>query len=160
VALPWPCPNEIYDARMAEMIRNAHLAGIEQMAFGDLYLEDIRDYRVSRLAGTGLAPLFPIWCGAGGTPALAREMVDAGLRAIVTSVDTTQLDAGFLGGTYDAAFIAALPPGVDPCGENGEFHTFCHAAPAFAQAIDVRAGAIAERDGFVYCDVIAAGADR
>ncbi len=160
VMLPAPCPNAVYEERMAELVGHARLAGIEQMAFGDLYLEDIRAYREQRLAGSGISALFPIWCGADGTAALAREMIDAGLRAIVSTVDGSRLDAGCAGQVYDQAFIDALPAGVDACGENGEFHTFCHVAPAFAQPIAVRAGAVAERDGFVYCDVMPAGDDR
>lgn len=154
VPLPWPCPNETYEARMREVVERGLAAGADSMAFGDLYLADIRAYRERQLAGTGITPRFPIWCGDGGTAALARAMIDTGLRAVVTCVDAAQLDPAFAGRDYDAAFLDDLPAGVDPCGENGEFHTFCHAAPGFDVDIPVVVGECVERDGFVFCDVL------
>jgi diphthamide synthase (EF-2-diphthine--ammonia ligase) len=122
------------------------------MAFGDLFLEDIRAYRERQLAGTGLAPRFPIW--GLETGALAREMVAAGLRAHVTCVDPRQLDPAFAGRTFGAAFLDDLPEGVDPCGENGEFHTFAWAGPMFDAPLSVVAGPVVERDGFQFADLL------
>ena len=130
--------------------------GIGAIAFGDLYLEDIRRYREERLAPTGIAALFPLW----GLPtaALSREMVAAGLRAHVTCVDPKQLDPSFAGRTFDATFLDALPQGVDPCGENGEFHSFCYAGPMFRAPLAIEPGVIVTRDGFTFADVTLARA--
>jgi len=151
VPLPWPCSNEQYEAAMGELLERARGEGIEAMAFGDLHLADVRAYRERQLAGTGLEPLFPIW----GLPTdrLALEMVAAGLRAVVTCVDPRQLDPAFAGRVFDAAFLDDLPAGVDPCGERGEFHTFCVAGPSFREEIPVTPGPILEREGFVYADL-------
>jgi len=151
VPLPWPCSNEEYEAAMGELLERARGEGVEAMAFGDLHLADVRAYRERQLAGTGLEPLFPIW----GLPTdrLAREMVAAGLRAVVTCVDPRQLDPAFAGRVFDAAFLDDLPAEVDPCGERGEFHTFCTAAPPFRREIPVTPGPSMERDGFVYADL-------
>ena len=162
VDLPWPCSNEDYEARMRVAVDRARAEGVTHMAFGDLFLEDIRGYREEKLAGTGLEPLFPLWLGAGeagrgATPALAREMVAGGLEAVLTCVDPKQLDPAFVGRRYDAALLDELPEGVDPCGENGEFHTFCTTAPAFGKRVEVTAGEVVERGGFVYADVLPAG---
>ncbi|MDR3683406.1 MAG: hypothetical protein P4L11_06735, partial [Geothrix sp.] len=119
VPLPWPCSNEAYEARMAEACARAVAEGIGAVAFGDLFLEDVRDYRIQKLAGSGLTPLFPIWNP--DTAALARDMVAAGLRATLVCVDPRVLEAPFAGRDFDAALLADLPPGVDPCGERGEF---------------------------------------
>jgi uncharacterized protein (TIGR00290 family) len=151
VAIPSPCSNEEYEAAMGAAVARAQADGIEAIAFGDLYLEDIRRYREERLSPTGIRPLFPLW-GA-PTPALAREMVEAGLRAHVTCVDPRKLDPSFAGRTFDASFLRDLPPDVDPCGENGEFHTFAYAGPMFDAPIAIEPGVVVERDGFVFADV-------
>lgn len=156
VDLPWPCSNEQYAERMAAVVERAVAAGVTHMAFGDLYLEDIRAYREKQLADTALQPLFPIWGQRGDTPQLARQMLAAGLCAVLTCVDGRQLDPSFAGRRYDAALLDELPEGVDPCGENGEFHTFCTMAPGFSAPIDVSVGDSLERDGFVYADVLPA----
>ena len=154
VQLPWPCSNDDYAARMRELIERARASGITHMAFGDLYLEDIRAYREQQLADTGITPLFPLWGTADDTRALAREMLDGGLRAVLTCVDPRQLDASFCGREFDASLLGDLPPTVDPCGENGEFHTFCHAGPMFAAPIAVAVGETLTRDGFCFTDVL------
>ena len=156
VPLPWPCPNEAYEAAMAEAVRRAREEGIECMVFGDLFLEDIRKYREEKLAATGIEPLFPIW--ALDTAKLAREMVDAGLRARLTCVDPGKLGREFAGRVFDSQLLKELPPAVDPCGENGEFHTFAFAGPMFGKTVLVAVGEVVERDGFIYADVLAAGA--
>ena len=151
VPLPHPCPNEVYEARMRGACERAVDDGFTHVAFGDLFLEDVRRYREERLAGTGLTPLFPVW----GRPthALAEEMVGAGLRARLSVVDTRALDASFAGREFDRALLAELPPGIDPCGENGEFHTFVYAGPIFAAPIACEPGEILERESFVFCDL-------
>jgi uncharacterized protein (TIGR00290 family) len=152
VPIPTPCSNAEYEEAMGKAIGEAVAQGITAMAFGDLFLEDIRRYRVSQLAGTGLTPLFPIW----GFPthALAREMVAAGLRARITCVDPKQVPKGFAGREFDETLLDELPPGVDPCGERGEFHTFAYDGPMFRHPVLVRSGEIVERDGFVFADLI------
>ena len=157
VPLPFPCSNEEYEARMRSVIERARGEGVSHVAFGDLFLEDVRDYRIRMLAGSGIDPLFPLWCSAAETPALARRMLDAGLRAVVTCVDPRQLDASFAGRAYDASFLAELPPAADPCGERGEFHTFCWDGPMFARPIPVRVGDTVVRDGFAFTDLLAGG---
>jgi uncharacterized protein (TIGR00290 family) len=154
IPLPWPCPNERYETLMGEFIDGARRDGIEGMAFGDLFLEDIRAYREEKLRGTGIEPIFPVW----GIPtdALAHEMVSGGLRAVVTCVDPRQLSPEFAGRTYDAAFLADLPPTADPCGERGEFHTFCSDGPMFRRPVAVTVGETVERDGFVFTDLLPA----
>lgn len=157
VALPSPCPNDEYERRMADVFAKAKAHGVTHLAFGDLFLSDIRDYRVRLMAGSGLDPLFPIWSSPEATPALARTMSDAGLGAVLTCVDTSRLDARFAGRHFGDALLDELPAGIDPCGENGEFHTFCYAGPMFAHAIPVRTGAL-RRDGrFCLADVLPAG---
>jgi uncharacterized protein (TIGR00290 family) len=156
VPLPWPCSNAEYEARVRAVIANAVAEGVTAVAFGDLFLTDIRAYRERQLAGTGIEPLFPVWGTVDGTPALARTMLAAGLRAALTCVDPRHLPPAFAGRAFDAGLLADLPPGVDPCGENGEFHTFCHAGPMFARPVPVRAGAVVERDGFVFADLLPA----
>ena len=130
--------------------------GVTHVAFGDLFLEDIRAYREQQLAATALEPLFPLWGAPGDTPALAREMVAAGLSAVLTCVDPKQLDPSFAGRRFDAELLDELPEGVDPCGENGEFHTFVTQAPCFTAPLEVSVGEVVERDGFVYADVLPA----
>lgn len=154
VPLPWPCPNDAYEARMAEACARAVAEGVEVMAFGDLFLEDVRDYRIQKLAGTGLRPSFPIWNA--DTASVARDMVAAGLKATLACVDPRALDAGFAGRDFDAALLAELPPSVDPCGERGEFHTFAWDGPMFHQSVPIRRGEVVERDGFVFADLVPA----
>jgi uncharacterized protein (TIGR00290 family) len=151
VPIPSPCPNEIYEDRMRVAMTRARAEGFTHVAFGDLFLEDVRRYREERLAGTGLDPLFPLWRLP--TDALARTMIEGGLEAVLTCVDPRQLDAAFAGRRYDASLLEALPAGVDPCGERGEFHSFCCAGPMFTRPIPVVTGEIVTRDGFVFADV-------
>jgi uncharacterized protein (TIGR00290 family) len=151
VDLPWPCSNEIYEAQMSRVCERALAERVDAMAFGDLFLRDIRAYRERQLAGTGLAPIFPVW--EIPTADLARQMIAAGLKAKITCVDPRKLDRGFAGRDFDPAFLADLPPHVDPCGENGEFHSFVYDCPDFAGPIEVETGEIVERDGFVFADL-------
>lgn len=153
VPLPYPCPNEAYQSAMRELILSAKEAGVTHFAFGDLFLQDVRDYRERQLAGTGITPVFPLW--GIDTAGLAHDMITSGLRAIVTCVDPRQIPASLIGREFDEAFLKELPPSADPCGENGEFHTFCYDGPMFARPIPVRTGEVVERDGFVYGDVLA-----
>jgi uncharacterized protein (TIGR00290 family) len=157
VPLPWPCPNAEYERRMQAAISRAKENGVTHAAFGDLFLQDVREYRVRQLAGTGIEPLFPMWGTPADTPGLACEMLAGGLRAILTCVDPNQCPERFVGRFYDADLLAELPPTVDPCGERGEFHTFCVAGPAFSRAIDVRVGETVTRDGFCFADLLPAG---
>jgi uncharacterized protein (TIGR00290 family) len=151
VEIPSPCPNEIYEAAMQTAVEAARADGAEGMVFGDLYLADVRSYREDRLAGTGIEPVFPLWQRP--TDALARDMLASGVRAVLTCVDPTQLPPEFAGRAFDEALLADLPEGVDPCGENGEFHTFVWDGPGFRAPIAVDVDATVERDGFVFCDV-------
>ena len=152
IYIPSPCPNDIYEAKMTEAIRQAKAEGVTTMAFGDLFLQDVRAYREENLADTGIAPVFPIW--GMDTSELALEMVKSGLKAVVTCVDPRQLDPSFAGRQYDEVFLADLPTEVDPCGENGEFHTFAYDGPMFGRPVPVQAGEVVERDGFVFADVL------
>lgn len=152
VPIPSPCPNEVYERAMDEAMRRAKGEGVTHVVFGDLFLEDIRKYREEKLSPTGIKPLFPIW--GLDTVELAQEMVNAGLKAYLTCVDPKKLPADFAGRTFDAQLLNELPEGVDPCGENGEFHTFSSAGPMFQEAIPVRVGKVVERDGFIYADIV------
>ena len=154
IRLPWPCTNEEYERRMSAAVDAARAAGVTHVAFGDLFLEDVRAYRERQMAGTGLSPIFPLW--GLDTAALARQMIAQGLRARLTTVDPRQLPAGFAGREFDGALLEALPPGVDPCGERGEFHSFCYDGPMFAHPVGVTPGEIVERDGFVFADLLPA----
>jgi len=154
VPLPFPCSNAEYEARMRAVIGRACEEGITHMAFGDLFLEDVRDYRIRMLAQTGIEPLFPLWCSAADTPALAHRMVREGLRAVLTCVDPKQLAETFAGRVYDMAFLSDLPQAVDPCGERGEFHTFCLGGPMFVREIPVQVGETVSRDGFCFTDLV------
>jgi len=129
IPIPYPCPNTAYEAAIREAMRQARAEGIGQVIFGDLFLDDIRRYRENQLADTGLTPVFPLW--GLDTAALARDMVEGGLRAYLTCVDPKRLDKGWAGQVFDAGLLSRLPAGVDPCGENGEFHTFACAGPMF-----------------------------
>jgi uncharacterized protein (TIGR00290 family) len=150
VDLPWPCSNQEYEHRMRAVCQRATSDGITAIAFGDLFLQDIRDYRVRQLAGSGLTPLFPLWQIP--TDRLGREMIAAGVEAKITCVDPKTLAKSFAGRDYDLQFLEDLPATVDPCGENGEYHTFVWDAPVFSRPLPVRQGKIVERDGFVFAD--------
>jgi uncharacterized protein (TIGR00290 family) len=147
VPLPWPCSNAEYEQRMRALVERAAADGVTRFAFGDLFLEDVRRYREERLAGTGIEPVFPLWTTPESTAALAREMLASGLAATLVAVDTNQLAAHFAGRLYDATLLADLPETVDPCGERGEFHTFCHAGPMFATAIPFASGMFRDSAG-------------
>jgi uncharacterized protein (TIGR00290 family) len=151
VPIPHPCPNEVYEARMAAAVADAVADGFTHVAFGDLFLEDVRRYREERLAGTGLEPLFPVW----GLPTahLAEDMIAQGLQARLSCVDTRVLDRGFAGRKFDRSLLNDLPSGVDPCGENGEFHTCVTAGPMFADALDLELGETVTREPFVWADL-------
>jgi uncharacterized protein (TIGR00290 family) len=152
VPLPWPCSNEQYESIMRAAIAGFVADGFTHVAFGDLFLEDVRNYRETRLAGTGLEPLFPIW-KTKPTADLARDMIDGGLQARLTCVDPRKLDRSFAGRTFDDRLLNDLPAGIDPCGENGEFHSFAFAGPMFNHPIDVVPGEIVDRDNFVFADL-------
>jgi len=150
VPLPWPCSNEIYEQRMREVCDRAVAERVDAMAFGDLFLADVRAYRERQLKPTGIEPLFPLW--EIPTDALAREMIAGGLRARLACIDTKQLPASFAGREFDEALLRDLPQDTDPCGERGEFHTCVYAGPMFAKPIDLETGEIVDRDGFVFAD--------
>ena len=151
IPIPYPCPNTTYEAAIQEAMRQARAEGARRVIFGDLFLEDIRRYRENQLASSGLTPAFPLW--GLDTRALAREMIGAGLRAYLTCVDPKKLEAGWAGRVFDQGLLSRLPAGVDPCGENGEFHTFASAGPMFRAPIPVQVGEVVERDGFVFADL-------
>ncbi len=155
VPLPWPCSNAQYELILAEVCRTAVDAGIQAVAFGDLFLRDIRDYREKQLSGTGLEPLFPLWQTPTGE--LAREMIRSGVRARLTCIDPRVLSSEFAGREFDLQLLDDLPRGVDPCGENGEFHSFVYDGPMFRQSIEIRSGDVMERDGFIFADLLPAG---
>ena len=154
VRIPYPCPNEIYEREMAAAMQDAKARGVTHIIFGDLYLADVRAYREKNLAGTGITPVFPLW----GLPTgrLARDMIEAGVEAHLAVVDMKKLPAAFAGRRFDGGLIGALPAGSDPCGENGEFHTFVSAGPMLAYKIPVRVGETVERDGFAFADLLPA----
>ena len=151
IPLPWPCSNQLYEERMAQVCQRALSEGVEAIAFGDLFLTDIRAYREKQLAGTGLVPLFPVWQIP--TRELAGTMIQSGLCAKITCVDPKALAPGFAGRDFDSSFIQDLPAAVDPCGENGEFHSFVYDGPMFRTQVPVQVGEIVERDGFVFADL-------
>ena len=152
VVIPPACSNDIYETRMAQAFAAAPLAGVEAVAFGDLFLEDVRAYREGRLAAAGKHALFPLW--GRDTAELARTFVTAGFEAILVCVDPRALDPSFAGRRYDQRLLAELPPAVDPCGENGEFHTFVDAGPIFSAPIACTIDEVVERDGFIFCDLL------
>ena len=154
VELPWPCSNVQYEEIMRGVCRRAVAEGVTEIAFGDLYLEDIRAYRERQLEGSGLTPHFPLWKIP--TRQLAADMINAGIRAKITCVDGAKLDRSFAGREFDREFVESLPPAADPCGENGEFHTFVYEAPVFTHPIAVKTGEIVERDGFIFADLLTA----
>ncbi len=154
VMIPFPCPNEIYEARMSEAVKAAREQGVTKIIFGDLFLEDIRGYREEKLRGTGIEPAFPLWNMP--TAQLAREMIAGGLKARVVTLDPRRVPRELAGKSFDEELLAALPPGVDPCAENGEFHTCVVGGPMFANDISIKAGRITQRDGFVFADLMLA----
>jgi uncharacterized protein (TIGR00290 family) len=151
VPLPWPCTNDDYECRMAEACRRAVAEGFDTIAFGDLYLRDVRGYREKQLAGSGLTPIFPLW--EIPTALLAHDMIAGGLRARLSCVDSKQIDRSFAGREFDHVLLEELPPGADPCGENGEFHTFVYDGPMFRAPIAIQGGEIRDVGGFVYADL-------
>lgn len=155
VRIPFPCPNEIYEARMAAAMGEAKAEGIGHIIFGDLFLEDIRAWREAQLARVGMHAVFPLWRRPTGE--LAREMIEAGVKASLVCVDQGKLSARFAGRAFDSTLLDELPPGVDPCGENGEFHTVVTAGPMFDREIAVTTREVVERDGFVFADVVLTG---
>ena len=157
VEIPARCSNEVYEARMAGAFASAEMAHVEEVAFGDLFLRDIREYRESRLAAVGRRALFPVW--GIDTAELARRFVSLGFRAVLVCVDPRALDSSFAGREFDEGLLSDLPPSVDPCGENGEFHTFVYDGPIFGEAIACQRGEVVERDGFVFCDLLAKDCD-
>jgi uncharacterized protein (TIGR00290 family) len=156
VEIPTPCSNEVYEERMAAALASPEMEGVEEMAFGDLFLEDIREYRESRLIGTGRRAVFPVW--GLDTAELASRFVAEGFRAVLVCVDPRALDSAFAGREFDETLLCDLPPGVDPCGENGEFHTFVYDGPIFSEPVACRRGEVVEREGFVFCDLLAGSA--
>jgi len=151
VRIPAGCSNEIYEARMQQTLEGFLAQGVRRVAFGDLFLQDLREYRERNLARVGMQAIFPVW--GQDTAALARRFIAQGFRAVLVCVDPRKLDASFAGREFDAALLADLPPGVDPCGENGEFHTFVYDAPIFRQPITIARGEVVLREGFAFCDL-------
>ena len=154
IRIPYPCPNDIYERKMAEAIAAARASGVTHMIFGDLFLEDVRAYRERQLSGTGIVPVFPLW----GRPtrSLADDMIDAGTEAHICTVDLKKLPASFAGRRFDRVLLEALPEGIDPCGENGEFHSFVSGGPMLSRKVAVKTGQTVERDGFAYTDLLPA----
>jgi len=154
IYIPSPCPNSVYEREMADVLTEAKRNGVTNVLFGDLFLQDIRAYRERQLAELGLQGIFPLWMR--DTAQLARQMLDAGVQATLTCVDLRKLDVSFAGRSFDAGLLRSLPPGIDPCGENGEFHTFVSAGPMFRAPIPVSVGEIVQRDGFAFADLLSA----
>jgi uncharacterized protein (TIGR00290 family) len=154
VPIPSPCPNEVYEREMGRVLGEIKQLGVSAVVFGDLFLEDIRRYRETRLAEVGMHGIFPLW--GRKTDELAREMIAVGIRATLTCVDPRKLDRSFAGRSFDGALLEALPEGVDPCGENGEFHTFAWGGPDFRRSVPIAVGEVVDRDGFVFADVLPA----
>jgi uncharacterized protein (TIGR00290 family) len=158
VPIPSPCPNAVYEQAMAAMIDRVRADGVRSVVFGDLFLEDVRRYREERLAGSGIEPVFPLW----GRPTgpLAEQMIDGGLEARLVAIDPRRLPARFAGRRFDRELLGELPPDVDPCGERGEFHTCVTAGPMFSRSLDLEPGAVVERDGFVFADLLPSARER
>jgi len=152
--LPWPCPNEVYEREMYTALAGARQRGVTHIAFGDLFLEDIRAYRIKQLHSSTIEPVFPVW----NTPTelLAPRMIDAGVKAVITCVDSRKLPRSFVGREFDRAFLDDLPQGIDPCGENGEFHTCVVAGPMLREPLPITIGEILEREGFFFADLMLA----
>ena len=155
VLIPYPCPNAVYEEKMREVLSFWNGKGVTHVIFGDLFLEDIRKYREEKIAQINLTPIFPVW--GKDTANLAREMLEAGFRAIICCVDPRKLDANFAGREFDSSFLRDLPENVDPCGENGEFHTFVYDGPIFKKPIPVQVGERVMRDSFQFADITARG---
>jgi uncharacterized protein (TIGR00290 family) len=153
LTIPDPCSNEVYEAVMADYMAGARDKGVECIAFGDLYLEGVRQYREDKFKGTGIEPVFPVW----GVPTadLSRDIIGSGIKAVITCVDPAQLPAGFVGDMYGEAFLRNIPDTVDPCGERGEFHSFVFDGPMFSESVPVIPGGVVHRNGFVYMDLTA-----
>lgn len=151
IPLPWPCSNEVYEREMQAALTSARKHAVTHIAFGDLFLEDIRAYRIKQLKGSGIEPLFPIWHEP--TEPLARRIIDAGVKAVLTCVDPKKLSGSFAGREFDHAFLDELPEGIDPCGENGEFHTCVTAGPMLRKPLRIAMGEVIERDGFYFADL-------
>jgi uncharacterized protein (TIGR00290 family) len=152
VMIPYPCPNAVYEEKMREALTRWMNKGVSHVIFGDLFLEDIRRYREQKLAQLGLKPVFPVW--GDDTASLAREMLKVGFRAVITCVDPKKLERKFAGREFNHSLLADLPKSVDPCGENGEFHTFVYDGPIFKQPIPIRIGEVVNRDGFEFADIL------
>jgi uncharacterized protein (TIGR00290 family) len=152
INIPFPCSNQEYEDRMAAFIEKALEKKIERIAFGDLFLEDVRKYREEKLEGTGITPIFPLW----GIPTrtLSKEMIWGGLKAVITSIDPKLMPPEFIGKQYNQSFLQQIPDTVDPCGENGEFHTFAFSGPMFKEPINITVGEIVHRDGYVFADIL------
>jgi uncharacterized protein (TIGR00290 family) len=152
VPVPYGCCNELYESRMAQAVSIAIHEGVTHMAFGDLFLADVRQYRERMLLPTAIQPLFPLW----GRPtrSLAEEMIATGQKAVITCVDPKKIPATFAGRKFDSSFLCDLPPEIDPCGENGEFHSFVYDSPLFKSPVPIQQGEIVERDGFIFADVL------
>ncbi len=155
VRIPYPCPNEVYEARMAQALAGAKAEGVSHIIFGDLFLEDVRAYRLAKLAGTGITPIFPLWQRP--TDQLAREMIAGGLETYLATVDLKKLPASYAGQRWSRELLDQLPEGIDPCGENGEIHTAVVGGPMFTRSIPVEVGEVVERSGFAYADLIPVG---
>lgn len=151
IEIPYPCSNAHYEEIMGEFVERAKEIGIECFAFGDLFLEDIRQYREEKLNGSGIQAIFPLWSMP--TEQLARTMVVSGLEAVITCIDPKQIAKNYVGRDYDLSFLESLPKDIDPCGENGEFHSFVFNGPMFKQKIEINVGEIVQRDGFVFADI-------
>ncbi len=154
VRIPPACVNEVYETRMVQAFASPPLSDVQAVAFGDLFLEEVRAYREERLAANGIRGNFPLW--GRDTDTLAREFIAAGFQAFLVCVDPRALDASFAGRAYDEQLLADLPANIDPCGENGEFHTFVHAGPIFTEPVACESGEVVEREGFVFCDLLPA----
>lgn len=152
IEIPWPCSNDAYAAIMTDFVAKAKQAGITHFAFGDLFLQDIRRYREEKLAGSGIEALFPLWNS--NTPELAQAMIAGGLRTVITCLDPKRMPEALAGHEFNQAFLDALPKGVDPCGENGEFHSFAFDGPMFHTPVALQAGEVVTRDGFVFADFL------
>jgi len=151
VMIPYPCPNQVYEEKMANVLSAWKAKDVRHVIFGDLFLEDIRKYREEKLAQMDMEPVFPLWMS--DTKQLAWEMLKTGFRAVITCVDPKKITPAFAGRFFDESFLRSIPPQVDPCGENGEFHTFVYDGPVFKRPISVRVGETVTRDGFVFADV-------
>ena len=158
IEIPYPCSNEDYEKIMGQFIQRIKSENIEYIAFGDLFLEDIRKYREEKLNGTGISPVFPIWNIP--TDELAREMINSGLKTIITCIDPKQTPIEYAGKEFDESFLDNLPDSVDPCGENGEFHSFVYDGPMFREKLDIKVGDIVHRDDFVFVDIFLKDNDK